>query len=193
MSALQSDQDSSKEGRFLLAIRAYQNGQFSSIRAAAKAYDVSKSTLTARLRGRTSHADSAPNCQKLTSIEESTLVEWILSMDKCGMPPHAAAVQKMANLLLAECSKSASIPTTIGRNWVQQFIKHHEELQSRHNHKYDYQQAQCEDPKIIHEWFQHMRDIIQQYGVVDQDIYNFDETGFQMGVISTAKVITGSD
>ena len=25
------------------------------------------------------------------------------------------------------------------------------------------------------------------------DIYNFDETGFQMGVISTAKVITASD
>jgi len=75
MSALQSDQDSSKEGRFLLAIRAYQNGQFSSIRAAAKAYDMSKSTLTACLCSRTLHADSAPNCQKLTSIEESTLVE----------------------------------------------------------------------------------------------------------------------
>jgi len=29
--------------------------------------------------------------------------------------------------------------------------------------------------------------------VVDQNIYNFDKTGFQMGVISTAKIITGSD
>jgi len=29
--------------------------------------------------------------------------------------------------------------------------------------------------------------------VVDQDIYNFDETGFQIDMISTAKVITGSD
>jgi len=119
MSALQSDQDSSKEGRFLLAIRDYQNDQSSSIRAAAKAYDVSKSTLMVCLCSHTSHADSAPNCQKLTSIKESTLVEWILSMDKCGMPPYAATVQKMANLLLAEHSKSASIPTTIGRNWVQ--------------------------------------------------------------------------
>ena len=27
---------------------------------------------------------------------------------------------------------------------------------------------------------------------MDEDIYNFDETGFQMGVISTAKVITGA-
>src|SRR5205814_1182546 len=25
------------------------------------------------------------------------------------------------------------------------------------------------------------------------DIYNFDETGFEMGVVSTAKVVTGTD
>jgi len=54
------------------------------------------------------------------------------------MPPHAATVQKMANLLLAKHSKSASIPTTISRNWVQQFIKYYKKLQSRYNHKYNY-------------------------------------------------------
>ena len=31
------------------------------------------------------------------------------------------------------------------------------------------------------------------YDIHNDDIYNFDETGFQMGVISTAKVITSSD
>ena len=31
-----------------------------------------------------------------------------------------------------------------------------------------------------------------KYGISDEDVYNFDETGFQMGVISTAKVVTGS-
>jgi hypothetical protein len=34
---------------------------------------------------------------------------------------------------------------------------------------------------------------IGKYGILDTDIYNFDETGFQMGVASTAKVITGSE
>lgn len=32
-----------------------------------------------------------------------------------------------------------------------------------------------------------------KYGIHEEDIYNFDETGFQMGVITTAKVITGSE
>jgi hypothetical protein len=32
-----------------------------------------------------------------------------------------------------------------------------------------------------------------KHGIVDEDIYNFDECGFQMGKISPRMVITGSD
>jgi hypothetical protein len=32
-----------------------------------------------------------------------------------------------------------------------------------------------------------------EYGILPEDIYNFDETGFAMGLCATAKVITGSD
>jgi hypothetical protein len=32
-----------------------------------------------------------------------------------------------------------------------------------------------------------------KYGVHDDDVHNFDESGFQMGVISTIKVVTGSE
>ncbi|EED23153.1 conserved hypothetical protein [Talaromyces stipitatus ATCC 10500] len=34
---------------------------------------------------------------------------------------------------------------------------------------------------------------ISEYGILPEDIYNFDETGFAMGLCATAKVITGSD
>jgi hypothetical protein len=34
---------------------------------------------------------------------------------------------------------------------------------------------------------------IAKYGIHAEDIYNFDETGFQIGVISSAKVITGAE
>lgn len=35
--------------------------------------------------------------------------------------------------------------------------------------------------------------MITKYGILDDDIYNFNETGFQIGVISTAKVITRAE
>jgi hypothetical protein len=36
-------------------------------------------------------------------------------------------------------------------------------------------------------------DTIAKYGVAEDVIFNIDKTGFQIGVISTSKVITSSD
>ena len=57
----------------------------------------------------------------------------------------------------------------------------------------DYRRAECEDTKVISLWFKLVGDIVAKYGVTEEDIYNFDETGFQRGVISTSKVITTLD
>ncbi|KKA21370.1 hypothetical protein T310_4620 [Rasamsonia emersonii CBS 393.64] len=42
-------------------------------------------------------------------------------------------------------------------------------------------------------WFQQVYNTIEKYGILEQDIYNIDETGFQIGVILTVKVICGSE
>jgi hypothetical protein len=57
----------------------------------------------------------------------------------------------MANILL---TKRGTTPIQIVReNWVSKFIKQHNELKTHYTQHYDYQQAKCEDPKIIREWF----------------------------------------
>jgi hypothetical protein len=38
-----------------------------------------------------------------------------------------------------------------------------------------------------------VKNTIAKYGIHAEDIYNFDETRFQMGVISTTKVITSAE
>jgi hypothetical protein len=100
----------------------------------------------------------------------------------------------MANLLLQKRSNSSQgNPLTVGKLWVHNFVRRYQVLTSRYNRKYDYQRAKCEDPAIIREWFRLIRNTIAKYGILDEDIYNFDETGFQMGVITTAKVVTGTE
>ena len=58
---------------------------------------------------------------------------------------------------------------------------------------YGYERAKCEDPKIIQGWFDCVQSSILQYGIDHDDIYNFDETGFAMGLTATAKVITRAE
>jgi hypothetical protein len=63
-----------QEGRIALAIDALKEGHFTSVRSAAKSYDVPESTLRYRVKGHPMRRDlRSPNC-KLTEIEESTLV-----------------------------------------------------------------------------------------------------------------------
>ena len=97
----------------------------------------------------------------------------------------------MANILLLAQGLTNIQPT--GKDWVSNFIKHHDEIKAAYSQHYHYQCAKCEDPKIIKEWFNLVQITIMQYGIAYEDIYNFDETGYAMGLISTTKVVTKSE
>jgi hypothetical protein len=85
------------------------------------------------------------------------------------------------------------LPPTIGVNWVTRYIQRRSELQTRYSKRYDYQRAQNEDPAGLREWFRLVQSVIEENGILDNNIYNFDETGFAMGLISTARVVTRRD
>jgi hypothetical protein len=178
-----------KEGRIALALKAHKQDKTTSFRALVSTYDVPRSTAQRHVKGINSRRDSIANGRRLTPAQEESLKQWILSMDQRGMPPRIATVQQMASLLAMQLPGARPV----GKNWVQGFLKRHNDLQSKWNRKYDYQRAKCEDPKLIHEWFKRIQDTKAQYGILDEDSYNFDESGFQMGVIATARVVTGTD
>jgi hypothetical protein len=182
---------SRKEGQIALAINAFNKNQFSTLKEACRVYDAPFTTVLRRVKGTIPKRDSGLKVHKLTELEETTLEDWILSMDTRGLPVRINSIARMANLLLEKRSQSSYIP--IGKNWPLRFIQRHESLRTKWSRKYDYQRAKCEDPSIIRNWFRLVHNMIAKYGVLSEDIYNFDETGFQMGVIATAKVVTGSE
>ncbi|EKG09388.1 DDE superfamily endonuclease CENP-B-like protein [Macrophomina phaseolina MS6] len=94
----------------------------------------------------------------------------------------------MANKLLAERGAG-----TVGKNWPDRFIKRKDELKTCWTRAYDCQRALNEDPVVIERWFDLVRSVKEKYGILDEDTYNFDETGFMMGVIGSELVITGSE
>ncbi|EFQ85716.1 hypothetical protein P3342_001699 [Pyrenophora teres f. teres] len=93
----------------------------------------------------------------------------------------------MADSLLAERHRDP-----VGENWAKTFVKRRPELKVRFNRKYDYKRALCEDPMIIRRWFELVESTKAEYGIADEDTYNFDETGFMMGQISTGWVVTAA-
>ncbi|KAI9045201.1 Pogo transposable element [Aspergillus affinis] len=97
----------------------------------------------------------------------------------------------MANIILAQHGTTPI--QSVGEKWVYNFIKRQDRLKTRYTRRYDFRRAKCEDPKIIQEWFNCVQITIMQHGIVQEDIYNFDETGFAMGLVATAQVVTRAD
>ena len=180
-----------QEGRLSLAIQAIKKEEIRSIRETARRFNVPESTLRTRLRGTTNRAETRPNSHKLTQIEEKSLKTWILSIDARGAAPRPSMVREMANLLLKK--RGSTLIYTVGEKWVYNYTHRHLELKSRFSRRYDYQRAKQEDPKVIQEWFNRVQATVQQYGILSEDIYNFNETGFAIGLTATAKVITRAE
>jgi len=91
-----------KEAQLLLAIQAIQNTPKLSIRRAAATYNVSHTTLRARLNGRQTRRDTIPKSQKLTELEEIAIVQRVIELDSQAFPPRLSAVEDMANRLLRD-------------------------------------------------------------------------------------------
>ena len=177
-----------QEGRILLAIQAIKKQEITSIREASRHFEVPFSSLRTALMASHIRSETRANSHKLTEIEEESLQKWILSIDSRGAAPRPSTVREMADLLLAARGSTPLI--SVGENWVTNFVKRHPILSSRFSKGYNFERAKCEDPKTIGDWFSLVQKTILSYGIDPDDIYNFDETGFAIGLIATAKVIT---
>ncbi|RKK79343.1 hypothetical protein BFJ71_g16262 [Fusarium oxysporum] len=180
--------DPNIEARILLALRALQNDPKLSLRRAAGIYQVRYWTLHLRQKGILSTHDSIPKSRKLSDLEEQIIVQFILDLDSRGFPPRLHCVEEMANRLLAD----REMPP-VGKRWASNFVKRHKDLKMHFFRKYDYQRAKCEDPTIIRNWFRLVANVIAKYGIRPDEIYNFEETGFMMGVIASGMVVTGAE
>jgi hypothetical protein len=181
-------QQSYTEGTLHLAILAIDQKQIKSEKRAAATFHIPRTTLQARRAGIQPRRDCQPNSKKLIKAEEEAIIKHILQLDSRGFAPTRDMVRDMANNLLNERGGKPA-----GKNWPDNFIKRTPALKTRWSRPYDRQRALNEDPRVISPWFSLIQSVKEKYGILDEDTYNFDETGFMMGVITSQLVVTSSE
>jgi hypothetical protein len=134
----------SDEADIRLTISSLNKHQIKTVRAAARAFNVPRTTLRERRAGIPARRDSQPNSKKLTQQEEEVIIRYILDLDIRGFAPTYAAVRDMADKLLA-----ARDAGQVGVYWPRNFVKRTDSLTTRFNRAYDRQRALCEDLALI--------------------------------------------
>jgi hypothetical protein len=170
------------EGQLQLALQAMERDKKLTSFAAAKLYGVSRTTLNQRRKGVCPRAETIANSRNLDLLEEDVIVQRVLNLYEQGFSPGLSVVEDMANLLRE--TRGAS---RVGPRWASKFVR------TRLSRPYDYQRAKCEDPEIIGAWFDLFRNMVAKHGILESDIWNFDETGFLMGQILPTLVVTSSE
>jgi len=172
----------------LLAVQFVQQNPKVNICKIARIYKVPYTTLCRRIQGIPTRLNTVNKAQKLTKLKEETIVRYILDLDSQAFPPRRSTVENMANRLLIAYNGEY-----IEKNWTSNFVRRQPQLSMRFIRKIDYQQVKCKDPDMYKAWFRLVRNIINKHRICEEDIYNFDETGFLIGQISSEMVVTAAE
>ena len=177
-----------KESDMILTINTLRTNPHLKISHVTQIFHVPRTTLSDRVKGKSSRQNILANSRKLTNLEEEVIVRYILDLDSRAFPPRRSNVEDMANRILFDRNGGR-----VGKNWTTNFVRRQPDLRTRFNRTIDYQRVLCEDPDAFKAWFRLVRNTIDKYGIVEEDIYNFDETGFLMGQICSEMVITSAE
>jgi hypothetical protein len=105
-------------------------------------------------------------------------------LDKFGLPAQRELLRGAADyILLANW-------TPVGQHWVSRFLKRHPEYTLKRQKVLDLERKRAEPYENLEKWFQLLQDVITDLGINTDDIWNFDETGFRIGVGRDQLVIT---
>jgi hypothetical protein len=115
--------------------------------------------------------------QKLMVAEEWVLVDFIKGSADYGLPLAHRAIKAHANATLCSCLGSQFDP--VGKQWIFRFLnRHHDELQTHWSKPLDMQRAKCLNPDAVKSWFDLAWKHIVAEGILAENIYGMDESGF---------------
>ncbi|SJX62091.1 related to transposase [Sporisorium reilianum f. sp. reilianum] len=145
-------------------------------------------TLYDRSKGVQAKKDAQTNQQALLPAAESILVNHIRCCSATSFLLNPADVRNFASTL-KEGEAASSAMEKISISWLQSFLLQHPELKSTWSQCLENAHVRGTDKQTILEWFSRFQEIIMEYRISSNNIFNMDETGFVFGLGSSQHVI----
>jgi hypothetical protein len=165
------------------AIQAVANGQ--SIKKAALTWGVPRSTLQTRLQGRQPRTEAFVGQQRLSSVQESHLSQWVLTQ---ALPPTHAQIKQFAERILAV--KGDYHP--LGKHWMQAFLKRNPSICTQKAQSRESVRVNGASTEVIRPWFNYLH-IPEVRAIKPENRYNMDEAGIMEGLGENGLVVGSSE
>ena len=123
----------SQEERFERALAEKHQNPELSLRKLALQYNISRSTLQNRFNGRPTRQQAREKQQRLSAVEEESLVKWINLMHDWGWSPRISTLVDMAKCLLSAKEDTEALD----QHWYQNFLACHPDLKLKYSRNLD--------------------------------------------------------
>ena len=108
------------------------------------------------------------------------LINYIDQLDRLGGQKLARdSLASTANRLLAKDHIGKGPPPTVSENWAKRWLLRHPEIKTKKQKPLAAERKEAHPPEETRAHFQRFKEAREKYGVLDEDIYNVDETGFR--------------
>ena len=183
-----SDSFWDSENRLDEAISAYNSGDYSSASAVARKFHVDSRTLRRRLNGGASKSTRSPSNKALTDAQEKAICAYIERLDHMEQSAKLSMVRGAANYLLGRAlvgqidrDQTDTPPPTVSAMWTRRFLKCHPEYFKRKKKPLAVERKHSHDSESMIKHFEQYKLLRELRGIVDEDTWNMDETGFRIG------------
>lgn len=130
--------------------------------------------------------------KKLSIVQDQALRDYIFMLHSCGTPANQDTVKLAANRLLYY--NSGNLESSVSTRWTKNWIKRQASyLKTLRTKPLAAKRLDAHIVEDIEEHFKAYKKCRDYWKIQDEDIYNFDETGFQIGVTSGENVLVPVD
>jgi len=144
--------------------------------------------LRVRLNERGSKEMQLPANKKLTEEDELAVCQCLDRVDRIGISVHLHMITTCVNAILLQGAGLFITLTCRGRTLGSAVPR--SEYHICKQHTIDRDRKNTHDPQSILDCFSLYKNVGYKYGIQARDQYNFDETGFQIGIGRNLLIIT---
>jgi len=168
-----------------------RNVKSPNLAAAAREFDLPPQRFRARWNGRGSKEKRVSVNRKLTEEEELAVCQYLDRLDKIETSARLHMIRGCANAILLQMHSDQSLPIPlVGEHWARRFMDRHPECHIRKQYTIDLDRKNAYNEECILDWFGRYANVCDKYGIQTSDRYNFDETGFRIGIGRDQWIIT---
>ena len=155
----------------------------------ARQFEVPGPRFRSRFQGKPSKCQvRGLHKKRLSPDQETALNIYLTKMIDFGLHPRLNVIQSAATKLLLQGTIAASavneitFPPPLDHAWSWRWLKRHPQLKKIKRKSLAAVRKNAEDSEVIKTHFYDFKAAIRKYGICQKDVWNFDETGFRLGI-----------